>query len=297
MVEIDRRVAALARRIDIDHLEIFADGSGLEVVLPADIERGLVDGERVQVARQRRIVGIDAQRAVCRRRHRRVLGRGRVAAARPHSPPTGGVTGTLTRAPPLTALKRLAQRPRRPGMRRQRLGQTPQVGWRSGRRIGRHDAFDRRVLRKLQRLEFEHLLLRAGARPACRGPSGCAGTGTRRVSASVLRSADAAAGVLASAAFARNSPRPRRLVSRGIMPRRCRTARCGSLRRASRPSDRHRPRRGSSAARSPPRPRPAASRPRFPGRRRSMTSLQPNRAHGTFGVGAAMAVSILLSGP
>src|SRR5205807_5258308 len=46
MIEIHRRIAALARRIDVDHFDIFADRARLEVLFPAYIERCLRSEER-----------------------------------------------------------------------------------------------------------------------------------------------------------------------------------------------------------------------------------------------------------
>src|SRR5215813_3282211 len=64
MIEIHRGIAALARRIDIDHFNIFADRARLEVRFPAYIERCLVDAKRFQAGAKRRVIGIDAQRPV-----------------------------------------------------------------------------------------------------------------------------------------------------------------------------------------------------------------------------------------
>ena len=79
MVEIHRRVAALAGRIDIDHLDVFADRAGCELIFPARIQSRLVDAQRLDAARKRRIVGVDAQRPA-RRLFQRV-GRSRAGDA------------------------------------------------------------------------------------------------------------------------------------------------------------------------------------------------------------------------
>ena len=73
--------------------------------------------------------------------------------------PTGGVTGTLTRrrANGAPSASRNAFEARgcaaSASARRAQIGRLMLVAG-----IGRHDAFDRRVLRKLQGLELEHLL-------------------------------------------------------------------------------------------------------------------------------------------
>src|SRR5215216_1335324 len=61
MVQVNRRIAAARRRIDIDDLNVFADWAWSEFVLPTYLQGGLIDSKRLQTTAERRIVGIDAQ--------------------------------------------------------------------------------------------------------------------------------------------------------------------------------------------------------------------------------------------
>ena len=71
MIEIDRRVAAPARRIDIDHFEIFADRSRSKLDLPRNGNGRLVHAEHQRIGLQAGIVGEDAQPTHGRHRDRR----------------------------------------------------------------------------------------------------------------------------------------------------------------------------------------------------------------------------------
>ena len=73
MAQIDRRITALAGRIDIDHFDVLPDGTRLEVLFPAYIEDRLVDAKRLQTCAERRVVGIHAKRPVRRLANLRVF--------------------------------------------------------------------------------------------------------------------------------------------------------------------------------------------------------------------------------
>src|SRR5690349_24081528 len=74
VVQIDGRVAALAGGIYIDHFDVIANGTGLQILFPPDIYDGLVDAYRFELRGQRRIVGINAQWPARRFWYRWVLG-------------------------------------------------------------------------------------------------------------------------------------------------------------------------------------------------------------------------------
>ena len=68
VIEVDRRIKAIARRIVVDHFDIFADRAGLDF-LPGDQKCRLVDVDGVHAHGEGRVVGEDAQRATPRRRN------------------------------------------------------------------------------------------------------------------------------------------------------------------------------------------------------------------------------------
>ena len=116
------------------------------------------------------------------------------------------------------------------------------------------------------------------------------------LSASVSCSADAAAGACASASWARNSPRPRRLLSCAFsfaLPNNALRIASTRIHPFGYASTAARLRCSQSAAAAA----TCGVAAEVPWPSKSMISLQPHRAHGTFGVGAAMAVFILGSGP
>lgn len=63
MIQIDRRVRARARGIDIDHLQVFTHRARLQVVLPSDLHHRFVDSQRFQAQAQRGVEGIHPKRA------------------------------------------------------------------------------------------------------------------------------------------------------------------------------------------------------------------------------------------
>ena len=70
VAQIDGRVGAVAGRIDVDDLDVFADRSGLEIAVPTHVDKHFADIVVFQLGTQARIEGEDAQTPLGRRRKR-----------------------------------------------------------------------------------------------------------------------------------------------------------------------------------------------------------------------------------